>query len=194
MIQLNTDTPRESYLRGQTCIDHMFVTYNLLHKLQDVQYLQYPSEYDTDHRPMLVTLNVVNKLTLSMYQSSVPERKLFSNNWTKNRRYISCRARLHKHYKIDEKLTRIETLIKDEKSVVDKKLRHQIFSLVDKVDKQNTQLCLEAEKCLKQRNRYAMSMEVEDILRELANHQWKGSKRPKPTWTTPQSFSFTLLI
>ena len=169
MIQLNTDLPRESYLRGQTCIDHMFVTYNLLQKLQDVRYLQYPTEYDTDHRPMSITLNVTNKLSLSMFQSVAPERKLFSNNWTNVRKYISRRVSLHNHYKIDEKLTQIEHLFKDQGSVDDKKLSHQIFSLVDKVDKQNTQLCLEAERCLQHRKRYSIPAEVRDILRALAN-------------------------
>jgi len=60
LIPINNVKPRESYQRGKTCLDHMFATSKLIQNIDDVKYNQYPSTFDTDHRPMEVTLNFSN--------------------------------------------------------------------------------------------------------------------------------------
>jgi endonuclease/exonuclease/phosphatase family metal-dependent hydrolase len=47
----------ESQKRWRHQIDHIFISTELEHQIKHVQFLNYPSTYDTDHWPMQLTLN-----------------------------------------------------------------------------------------------------------------------------------------
>jgi endonuclease/exonuclease/phosphatase family metal-dependent hydrolase len=167
LIPINQGKPRESYQRGQTCIDHMFATSNLINKIQEANYKQYPSEFDTDHRPMEVLLNLTHLATPIETDITNPERQLFSNNWKDVRKYVLKRLSLFKHYKINEKLNRLETIVQENQTTAQLRLRQDSAQLVDKVDMQHTKLCLESERSLNRRRKLKTSVEVQEILDDL---------------------------
>ena len=181
LIPINQGKPRESYQRGQTCIDHMFATPNLIHKIQEANYKQYPSEFDTDHRPMEVLLNLTHPATSIAHDSTNHERKLYSKNWKDVRKYVLNRLRLYKHYKINEKLKRVESIIKENQITEDPRLRKDVALLVDKIDKQHTNMCLEAESSLDRRVKFKKPEGVREILEELntIRFEMRRSKQDK---------------
>ena len=167
LIPINNVKPRESYQRGKTCLDHMFATSKLIQNIDDVKYNQYPSTFDTDHRPMEVTLNFSTLKQQSDVYNAHQDRRLYSNNWNGVRKYILRRLRLYTHYKIEEKLNRIEALVQNSKTKEDPQLCETIASMVDQVDRQHTRICLESERSLQQKKGFKKPAEVKDILQEL---------------------------
>jgi endonuclease/exonuclease/phosphatase family metal-dependent hydrolase len=56
--RLEIDNITESQKRGRHQIDHIFVSTELDRQIRHVHFLDYPSTYETDHRPMQLTLDL----------------------------------------------------------------------------------------------------------------------------------------
>jgi hypothetical protein len=66
MIPATNALPQSTYLRGNKCFDHVVITTNILDCINEISYLDYPSEFHTDHKPILVSVNqqLVSKVVL----------------------------------------------------------------------------------------------------------------------------------
>jgi hypothetical protein len=107
-----SDTP-ETQRRGSQCIDHVYMTDIMLECVNSMEYLDFPEEYYTDHRPIKISLNlrILGKVTIDPPQQST--KKLQSNDIDKFKTYITQIFHLSRHYKIQEKLGKLSAEIKN---------------------------------------------------------------------------------
>ena len=70
--------------------------------IESKEYLDFPKEYYTDHRPMKISLNlrILGKVAIEVPQQSI--KKLQSNDIENVKTYINERFRLTRHYKIQD--------------------------------------------------------------------------------------------
>ena len=58
MIHLAQNQPTSTYIRGIQCIDHALVTTEILPYITHFECQDYPNEYYSDHRPMILCLKI----------------------------------------------------------------------------------------------------------------------------------------
>jgi endonuclease/exonuclease/phosphatase family metal-dependent hydrolase len=180
LIPLQGISPEATYQRGKTCIDHMFVTPGLFHKIQDTKYHPYPSDFDSDHCPMEITLQVDYR-PISLVSNILQERRLYSNSFKDVRRYILHRLKLHKQYRISEKILQISAMKNNTDLTSSATFTSSLATKLDKVDMQNTRICLESEKSLRLKNKIHRSTQIKAILAELhqIRYDMHNAKRNK---------------
>ena len=87
------------------------MTDTMIKCIKSMEYLDFPKEYYTDHRPMKISLNlrILGKVAIDVPQQS--NKKLQSNGIENVKTYINERFRLIRHYKIQEKLKKLSAEI-----------------------------------------------------------------------------------
>ena len=176
LVHLNKEQPQASYSRGKTCIDHMFISPNTLQRITGVKYVQYPEEFDTDHKPMEIILSIEKYKSSIQPSATTHTRRLFSKDWNSVQTYVSQRIKRYHHYKIQEKLTEIEYLLGKETRIENESLKSQVYQMVNELDQQHTRICLEAEKILAKRKGVYKTAEVKIVLEELAHIRYEIRK------------------
>jgi hypothetical protein len=92
----------KSQKRGRHQIDHIFISIELISQIKHVQFLEYPSTYDTDHRPIQLILDL--RAIYPIYRSIHGYIwRIRSSNIELVRKYVEQRIKLYKHYRIKEK-------------------------------------------------------------------------------------------
>jgi hypothetical protein len=92
----------ESQKRGRYQINHIFISTELERQIRYVQFLDYPSTYETDHWPMQLTLDLRDLPDISQHTFGYI-RRMRSSNIKMVRKYNGQRMKIHKHYRIKEK-------------------------------------------------------------------------------------------
>jgi hypothetical protein len=112
-----------------------------------VNFLDYPSTYETDHRPMQLTLDLRDNIPDISKNTFGYIQRIRSSNIKLVRKYIEHRMKLHKHYQIKEKIQNINNAPSDIRDGNDEAVC-LIQKSIQKLDQQNTTICLEAENVL----------------------------------------------
>ena len=167
-----SDTP-ETHRRGSQCIDHVYMTDTMTECIESKEYLDFPKEYYTDHRPMKISLNlrILGKVAIDVPQQSI--KKLQSNDIENVKTYINERFRLTRHYKIQEKL---EKLSADIESIEEDK-QDMLMTRINKLDDQITRICLQAERTIKSRPKYYNTQKVASLKKEITDIRYEISKK-----------------
>jgi hypothetical protein len=100
--RLEVDNVIESQKRGRHQIDHIFISTELEQQIRHVQFLDYPSTYEIDHRHMQLTLDLRDNIPDISRHTFGYIRRIRSSNIKLVRKYIEHRMKLHKHYRIIE--------------------------------------------------------------------------------------------
>lgn len=109
-LSSNPDAIQSSYRLGKSCTDHALATKTLADKVYSIIYLDYPEEYYTDHKPILVTLQLNKPMGKPITQ--IKHQQLHSKDQQNARKYIEHKHRLCQHYKIEEKINELEAKLK----------------------------------------------------------------------------------
>jgi hypothetical protein len=94
-----TNLPQSTYLRGNQCLDHVMVTPNSFRLIQDITFLDFPKEYYTDHKPIIITINQQSISRTILPNRNTLGRKLFSQDRKNSKRYLKLRYKLYQKYK-----------------------------------------------------------------------------------------------
>jgi hypothetical protein len=137
----------ESQKRGKHQIDHIFISAELISQIKHVQFLDYPRAYDTDHWPMHLILDLRDCIPDISQQTFGYIRRIQSSNIKMVRKYVEQRIKLYKHYRRKKKIQDINKALRDLRDGYDRTLRW-IQESMQKLDQQNTTICLEAENVL----------------------------------------------
>jgi hypothetical protein len=100
LVRLSCNSPQETHNQGKTCIDHALVSPALLNYINTSYYDEYPTTYYSDHRPIILSLNLLSKHPTPTADTLSTNRRLYSNNWKHVRKYLLVCKTLYKHSKI----------------------------------------------------------------------------------------------
>jgi hypothetical protein len=96
-----------TYVRGTECIDHVYVSHDLLQCIQSVNYLPFPTAYSTDHKLIQLQFNMKPLIHTSLDSINLRKKKISSNNMINDKAYITERFKLYKHHKIQDKMEKL---------------------------------------------------------------------------------------
>jgi hypothetical protein len=163
MKKLKINDLIESQKRVRHQIEHIFISAEFENQIKNVQFLEYPSKYDTDHQPMQLTLDLRDCIPeLSQYTFRYSQN-IRSRNIKLMRKYVEQRIKLHKHYRIKEKVPNIHNALNNLKDGNYAATR-QIQKLIQELDQQNTTICLESENALPRPRITYCSRNIKQIL------------------------------
>jgi hypothetical protein len=100
----------ETHQRGSQCIDHIYMSQEMMKCVNTMEYLDYPKGYYTDHCPMKVSLdlNSLGKVTIDIPRYQM--KKIISNDIFNVKTYILQQHQINCYYKMQKK---IEALIQE---------------------------------------------------------------------------------
>jgi hypothetical protein len=165
----------ESHRRGSQCIDHIYMSQEMMECVNTMEYLDYPKEYYTDHRPMKVSLdlNSLGKVTIDVPRKQM--KKIISSDIINVKTYILQQHQLYCHYKMQKK---IEALMQESELcvTVNHLLSDKIMQQANLLDKQLTQISLQTERSIKSRPKYFITKKVTSLKNQLIETRYEMSK------------------
>ena len=170
----------QTFRRGSECIDHVYMSHELKECVQSMEYLEYPSEFYTDHRPIQLKLNMrlLNKTHILIQKEK--NRKIISNDYKNVEIYITERYRLYEHYKIEIKMKKLQQEINDE-GELNKQRKEELIKKLDRLDDNLTTISLQAEKMIKRRSKFYKTRRIKELQVELTEirYQIRRDKKEK---------------
>jgi hypothetical protein len=138
----NPDTIQSSCRLGKSCIDLALVTKTIADNFYSISYLDYPEEFYTGHKPILITLQMNKPMGKPITQ--IMHRRLNSKDQQNARKYIEYKHRLCQHYKIEEKNNELEAKLKYD-APDNSTASEQTFQEIINIDNMLTNISLESE-------------------------------------------------
>jgi hypothetical protein len=175
LVPATTNLPQSTYLRGNQCIDHVMVTPNSFRIIQDITYLDFPKDYYTDHKPIIITINQQSISRTTLPNRNTLGRKLFSQDTKNSKRYLKLRYNLYQKYKIQEKLIALANQTESFNSHA-QEVKATIRTTLNKIDKCFTKIAIDAEKSLPEKHSVILPKNIIEIKRQIITNRYRLSQ------------------
>ena len=165
----------QTFRRGSECIDHIYMSQELKECVQSMEYLEYPSEFYTDHKPIQLKINMRSLQKTHILMPKAKSRKIISNDYKNVEIYITERYRLYEHYKIENTMKKLLKEV-NKKGESNKKRNEELIKKLDRIDDNLTTISLQAEKMIKRRPKYYKTQRINELQVELTEIRYQISK------------------
>jgi hypothetical protein len=155
----NEENTPTTYKQGTKCLDHTYVSPDILPAITELTYMDYPIEFYTDHRPIKLSIDMTNlQQSLNPIIRS-PIRRIYSKDHKNVRLYITSKVKMLQHNNIESRIKRLEQdLDKSSGNIQQDTNKHnQQINELNSIDKILTRISLQAENMIKKRRRQMAS-------------------------------------